>query len=47
MYLMRRIFNLQMSEGGSVVDYINEFNMIESQLSLVELKLILKMKLKH
>ena len=26
-YLMRRLFNLQMSEVGSVADHINEFNM--------------------
>ena len=32
-YLMRRLFNLQMFEGGSVVDHINEFNKIVSQLS--------------
>ena len=36
-YLMRRLFNLQMSEGGSIVDHINEFNMIVSQLSSVEI----------
>ena len=36
-YLMRSLFNLQMSEGGSVVDHINEFNMILSQLSSVEI----------
>ena len=38
-YLMRRLFNLQMSEGGSVVDHINEYNMIVSQLSYVEIKI--------
>ena len=36
-YLMRRLFNLQMSEGGSIVDHINEFNMIVSQLSSVKI----------
>ena len=36
-YLMQRLFNLQMSEGGSVAHHINEFNMIISQLSLVEI----------
>ena len=34
---MRKLFNLQMSKGGSVVDSINEFNMIVSQLSSVEI----------
>jgi hypothetical protein len=27
-YLMRRLFNLKMSEGGCVADHINEFNVI-------------------
>jgi len=36
-YLMWRLFNLQLSKGGSIVDHINEFNMIVSQLSLVEI----------
>ena len=36
-YLMRRLFNLQMSEGRSIADHINKFNMIVSQLSSVEI----------
>ena len=36
-YLMRRLFNLQMSETGSVSDNINEFNMIVSQLNSVDI----------
>ena len=36
-YLMRRLFNLQMSEGGSIANHINEFNMTVSQLSSVEI----------
>ena len=36
-YLMRKLFNLQMSEGGSVASHINRFNMIVSQLSSVEI----------
>ena len=32
-YLMRRLFNLQISENGSVSDHINEFHMIVSQLN--------------
>ena len=36
-YLMRRLFNLQMSEGGSIPDHINEVNMIVSKLSSVEI----------
>ena len=36
-YLMRRLFNLQMTDGGSVADHINDFNMIVSQLCSVEI----------
>ena len=36
-YLMQRLFNLQMSERGSVANHINQFNMIVSQSSLVEI----------
>ena len=36
-YLMRRLFNLQMSEGESVARHINELNMITSQLSSVDI----------
>ena len=36
-YLMRRLFNLQMSENGSISDHINEFNMIVSQLHSVDI----------
>ena len=35
-YLMRRLFNLQMSENRFVSDHINEFNMIVSQLNSVD-----------
>ena len=35
-YLMRRLFNLQMSQNGSICDHINEFNMIVSQLNSVD-----------
>ena len=34
---MRRLFNLQMSENGSVSDHINKFNMIVSQLNFVDI----------
>ncbi|KAF3674465.1 Pleiotropic drug resistance protein 1 [Capsicum annuum] len=36
-YLMRRLFNLQMPENGSVADHINEFNIIVSQLCSVDI----------
>ena len=36
-HLMRRFFNLQMSETGFVSDHINEFNMIVSQLNSVDI----------
>ena len=34
---MRRLFNLQMSETGSVSDHTNEFNIIVSQLNSVDI----------
>ncbi|PKA60715.1 Retrovirus-related Pol polyprotein from transposon TNT 1-94 [Apostasia shenzhenica] len=36
-YLMRRLFNLKMTEGSSVTDHINEFNIITKQLSSVNI----------
>ena len=36
-YLMRRLFNLEMSENGSVSDHINEFNMIVIQLNYMDI----------
>ena len=32
-FLMKHLFNMNMSEGGSVADYLNEINMITNQLS--------------
>ena len=32
-FLMKCLFNMKMTEGGSITDYLNEFNMITSQLS--------------
>ena len=34
-FLMKRLFNMKMSEGGFVVDYLNDFNTITNQLSSV------------
>ena len=31
-FLMKRLFNMKMSEGGSVADHLNEFNTLTSQL---------------
>ena len=36
-YLMWWLFNLQMSESGSIADHINECNMIVNQLSSVDI----------
>ena len=36
-YLMRRLFNLQMFENGSISDHINKFNTIVSQLNSVDI----------
>ena len=37
-FLMKRLFNMKMSEGGSVADHLNEFNTLTSQLSYVKCK---------
>lgn len=34
-FLMKHLFNMKMSEGGSAIDHLNEFNMVISQLSFV------------
>ena len=35
-FLMKHLFNMKMSEGGSVTDHLNEFNTLTSQLSYVK-----------
>jgi hypothetical protein len=35
-FLMKRLFNMKMSEGGSIADHLNEFNMVTNQLSYVK-----------
>jgi hypothetical protein len=35
-FLMKILFNMKMSEGGSVVDHLNEFNMVTNQLSSIK-----------
>ena len=37
-FLMKRLFNMQMSKGGFVVDHLNEFNMLTCHLSSVKVK---------
>ena len=34
-FLMKRLFNMKMVEGGSVADHLNEFNTVTSQLTSV------------
>ena len=36
-YLIKKLFNLKMGDGASVTAHINEFNMIVSQLTYVEI----------
>lgn len=43
-FLMRRLF-MNMLEGGFVVDHLNEFNMITSQLIFVLVNLMMKLVL--
>ena len=35
-FLMKRLFNMKMSECGSVLDHLNEFNMVTNKLSSVK-----------
>ena len=35
-FLMKRLFNMKMLEGGSFLDHLNEFNTLTSQLSYVK-----------
>ena len=35
-FLMKHLFNMKMSEGGSVADHLNEFNTLTSQLIFVK-----------
>jgi hypothetical protein len=35
-FLMKRLFNMNMSEGGSIVDQLNDFNTVTNQLSSVK-----------
>ncbi|CAH9148593.1 unnamed protein product [Cuscuta epithymum] len=37
-HLMRRLFNLKMSESTGLAEHLNEFNLITTQLSAVEIK---------
>ena len=36
LFLMKRLFHMKISEGGSVADHLNEFNRITNQLSSVK-----------
>ena len=35
-FLMKRLFNMKMLEGGFIADHLNEFNMFTSQLSSIK-----------
>ena len=37
-FLMKRLFNMKMSEGGSIADHLIDFNTVTSQLSSVGVK---------
>ena len=34
-FLMKCLFNMKMSEGGSITDHLNDFNTVTNQLSYV------------
>jgi hypothetical protein len=35
-FLMKRLFNMNMSEGGSIANHLNEFNMVTNKLNSVK-----------
>jgi hypothetical protein len=35
-FLMKRLFNMKMSEGGSIADHLIEFNTVTNQLSSIK-----------
>jgi hypothetical protein len=35
-FLMKRLFNMKMSEGGFVADHLNEFNTVTNQISSIK-----------
>ena len=35
---MKCLFNMKMSEGGSITDHLNDFNMVTNQLSSIGVK---------
>jgi hypothetical protein len=37
-FLMKRLFNMKMSEGGSIADHLNDFNTVTNQLSFVKVE---------
>jgi hypothetical protein len=37
-FLMKRLFNMKMLEGGSVVDHLNDFNTVTNQLISVKVE---------
>ena len=41
-FLMRKLFNLKMTDSESVVGHLNEFNTLTSQLESVEINLKMK-----
>ena len=44
-FLMNPLFNMKMSEGGSVADHLNEFNTLTSQLSPAKVNLMMSLGL--
>jgi hypothetical protein len=37
-FLMKRLFNMNMSEGGYVANHLNEFNMVTNQISSIKVE---------
>jgi hypothetical protein len=41
-FLMKILFNMKMSEGGSIADHLNEFNTVTNRLSSVKVDLMMR-----
>lgn len=44
-FLMECLFNMKMSEGGSVVDHLNKFNTVTNELTSVKVNLMKRLGL--
>ena len=43
-FLMKKLFNLKMVDNGSIVEHLNEFNTLTSQLESIEINFDTKLE---